>query len=515
MEPIDVAIVVAYLGFVATLGLYFSRRQKSTEDYFLAGRNIPGWVVGFSMLSAIISSATFIGHPGNVFAKNMYLLPFHIVPLFVMIFVARYLVVFYRRTLQMTAYAYLENRFGYPARAYGAAAFVASRVADVSVSYYFLAIAAAFLTGWDVGVVILVLGVITVLYTLLGGIQAVVWTDVVQGILLIGGGLLCVAIALFQSAADPTEVVMNAWDGGKFEVGKWAFSPSEDNQWFYIIGSVFIWIQAFGCGQNHVQRYLLARTDKEAVRGAYVGAAACVPVWLLFMLVGALLWSYFDIRAEVLPPEVSENKDRIVPYFIRTQFPAGLKGLMLAALIAAAMSSLDSDLSAMATVAVSDFYQRLRPQSSDLRRLFVGKCAVVLLGVVSILLALQWTRIKDESLVEFMVTMAMIATGGILGLFALGFLFRWTTARGAYVGILACLVWTLWATLTTKGLPGTEGRVVDLPYNYALSPFMIGVLGHVVLVLVGMVASVLLGGPRPETAGLTLSDAIASQSRSE
>jgi len=516
LGPLDIAIVVVYLGFVATLGLYFSSRQKTTEDYFLAGRNIPGWVVGFSMLGAIVSSATFIGHPGNVFDKNMFLVPFHIVPLFVMLFVARYLVVFYRRTLKMTVYAYLEKRFGYPARAYGAASFVVSRVADVSVTYYFLAIATAFLTDWDVGAVILVLGVITVLYTLLGGIQAVVWTDVVQGILLIGGGLLCVAIVLFQSEADPTEIVVRAWEGGKFEIGRWEFSLSENNQWFYIIGSVFIWVQAFACGQNNVQRYLLARSDKEAVRGAYLGAAACVPIWLLFMLVGALLWSFFQISAEQLPQEVLENKDRIVPYFVRTHFPAGLKGLMLATLIAAAMSSLDSDLNAMAAVVVSDFYQRLRPQSSDRRCLFVGKSAVVLLGIASVLLALQWTRIEDESFVEFMVTMAMIVTGGILGLFALGILFRWTTARGAYLGILACLAFLLWATVTTIKLPDTEVPVVDLgAYNYTLSPLLIGVLGHVVLVLVGLAASVLLGGPKPDTAGLTLSDAIASQSRSD
>ena len=195
MQPIDLAIVVIYLGLVAALGLYFSRRQKTTEDYFLAGRSIPGWVVGFSILGTIISSASFVGHPGNVFHKNMYMIPFLVVPLFVMLLVARYLVVFYRHTLRMTVYAYLERRFGYLARAYAGASFILNRVTDVSVTYYFLALAAAFLTGWDVTTVILVLGVITVLYTLVGGIQAVVWTDVIQGVLLIGGGLLCAGIA--------------------------------------------------------------------------------------------------------------------------------------------------------------------------------------------------------------------------------------------------------------------------------------------------------------------------------
>ena len=509
MQALDIAIVVVYLGFVAALGLYFSLRQKSTEDYFLAGRNIPGWVVGFSILGTIVSSATFVGHPGNVFHQNMFMIPFHIVPLFVMLFVARYLVVFYRRTLRMTVYAYLQKRFGYPARAYGAATFLVSRIADVSVTYYFLALASAYLTGWDVNSVILVLGTITVAYTLLGGIQAVVWTDVLQGILLIGGGLLCIAIILFQSDAGPAEIVTRAWEGGKFEIGRWEFDPRENNQWFYILGSVFVWVQAFACGQNNVQRYLLARSDKEAVRGATMGALACVPVWLLFMLVGALLWSFYQINVEQLPADVTAIKDRIVPYFIKTQFPVGLKGLMLAALIAAAMSSLDSDLNAMATVVVGDFHERIDPQASDRRRLFVGKCAVVVTGVASILLALQWTRLGNPSLVETMMTMAMIVTGGLLGLFALGMLFRWTTARGAYAGIASCLLFTAWATLTNN-----DSQVLDLGrFNYSLSPFLIGVLGHLVLVGVGLAGSVLLGGTRQDTTGLTIMDAIATRAK--
>ena len=508
MEPLDLAIVIAYLGFVALLGLYFSRRQKTTQDYFLAGRNIPGWVVGFSILGTIVSSATFVGHPGNVFHKNMYLVPFHIVPLFVMLFVARYLVIFYRRTLRMTAYAYLEKRFGYPARAYGAGTFLLSRVTDVSVTYYFLALATAFLTGWDVAAVISLLGVVTVLYTLIGGIQAVVWSDVIQGTLLIGGGILCIGIVLFQSPVGPAEVFSRAWEGGKFEIGRWNFSLRENNQWFYLLGGMFVWVQSFACGQNNVQRYLVARSDRDAVRGATIGAFACVPVWLLFMLLGALLWSYYQISTQALPAEVMEVQDRIVPYFIKTQFPAGLKGLMLAALIAAAMSSLDSDLNAMATVVVSDFYQRLRPHAPDRSSLLVGKSAVVFFGVASLILAVQWTKVENSSLVEFALTMAMIVTAGLLGLFALGMLFRWTTARGAYAGIAACLLFTVWATATTIKMPEADTVLVDLGrFNYQLSPFLIGVLGHVTLVAVGMLASPLLGGPNPDATGLTLQDA--------
>ena len=491
MQPIDFVIVVAYLAVIAGLGVYFSRRQKTTEEYFLAGRRIPGWVVSFSLLGTICSSATFVGHPGNVFHENMYLIPAHVVPFFVMIIIARRVVIFYRRSIRMTAYEYLERRFGYPARAYGAGSFLFGRVTDISVTYYFLALATSTLSGWSVTSVIVVLGTVTVVYTLVGGIQAVVWTDVIQGIFLIGGGLLCVALILFGSEVGPSDLVSHAWEGGKFDIGRWEWDVSENNQWFFIVGSVFVWLQAFACNQQNVQRYLLARSDKEAVRGATMGAAACVPVWLLFMTVGALLWSYYQVGAEQVPPDVMEVKDRIVPYFIKTHFPVGLKGLILATLIAAAMSSLDSDLNALATVVVNDFYTRLRPKSTDRQQLRVGRCSVVVLGVVSILLALQWTRISNASLIEFAVTMAMLVTGGILGLFALGIVSPGTSARGAYAGIVACLLFTGWATLTQVSLPGSNVPVMDLgAFNYTLSPLLIGVFGHVLLLLVGMIASV-------------------------
>lgn len=493
MTAIDISIVVFYLSGVALLGFYFSRGQKTTEDYFLAARNVPGWVVAFSILGTICGSATFVGHPGNVFHDNMFLIPAHLVPLIVMLLLARRIVVFYRRSVRMTAYEYLEQRFGYPARAYGAATFLVSRVADVSVTYYFLALATALLTGWDVTGVILILGAVTVLYTLIGGIQAVVWTDVIQGVFLVGGGLLCILLILFGSDASPSQIFDAAWEGGKFEIGRWQWDATQNNQWLLIIGSVVVWLQAFCCNQHNVQRYLLARSDREAVRGAVMGAGACVPVWLLFMLLGALLWSYYQFSAEVVPPEVMSVKDRIVPYFVSTHFPAGLKGMVLAALIAAAMSSLDSDLNSLATVVVNDFFGKLRPRASDSQRLLVGRISVIGLGIASILLALQWTRIDNISLVEFSLTMSMIFTGGTLGLFALGMLWRWTLARGAYLGILACLLFTAWATLTQVKLPASTEPILDLgSFNCTLSLWLTSVLGHFVLVSVAMLASFIL-----------------------
>jgi len=500
---IEISVVVVYLSLVAAVGLYFSRRQKTTEEFFLAARSVPGWVVGFSLMATMVGSATFIGHPGNVVRQNMWALPLHLALPVVMVLVARHLVVFYRRTLRMTAYGYLEKRFGYPARLYGAASFLISRVADVSVTLFFLGIPIAFMTGWDVWWVILIAGIVTVAYTLVGGIEAVVWTDVIQGVLLVGGGLTCVGYLLFTSEAGPAAITAAAWQHGKFSLGDWQLDWNNDNAWFYLLGAIFWAFKAFACDQNIVQRYLLARSDREAVRGAYFGAVVCLPIWILFMVLGALLWGHYELSTEVLPTQVTDNLDNLLPYYIKTQLPPALVGLILAALMAAAMSCLDSDLNSLATVVVNDFYARLWPDSSDRRRLLVGKVVVVLLGAASILLAQQWIGI--EAMIRLSFTLAGILTGGILGLFALGLLFRRTTARGAYAGILACTLFSSWATLTRLDLPPHNTPLIDLgTYNYKLSPYLIGIIGHVLLLLVGLLASALLGGPKPDVTSLTV-----------
>ena len=428
MGILDIFIIVIYLCFLGSLGLYFSRRQKTTEDYFLAGRSLPGWVVGFSLMGTIVSSVTFIGHPGEVFKRDMWALTMHLVWPFVMIFVAVYIVSFYRRTIRMTAYRYLELRFGYPARAYGAGTFIVTHILDLSMTFYFLAVAVSYMSGWDVWWVILIVGLATVIYTMVGGIEAVVWTDVIQGTLLVLGGLVCISILLFSSDAGPTAIIAKAWEGGKFSLGNWEFSWYEKNQWFFVIGGVLGALGFLACDQTNVQRYLLAKSDKDAARGAYIGAATCVPIWILFMVIGALMWAYYELSMDPLPAEVLQQKDFIVPYFIKTQLPAGMIGLILAALMAAAMSSIDSELNAFASVLVNDFYVRLRPNTDEKHRLLMGKLVVAVFGVSSIVAAQQWVGIK--SVIETSLIVGSIIGGGTLGLFTLGFLFRWTTSRG-------------------------------------------------------------------------------------
>jgi len=276
MNPIDIFIIIAYLIFVFSIGLYYSKRQVSTSEYFLAGRKVPGWVVGFSIMGTIIGSSTFVGQPGEVFRENMWALPLHLMLFPVMLFVARYVVVFYRRTIRMSVYGYLEKRFGYPVRVYGGLAFIFSRLVDVSATFYFLSLAVAYMTGADLGLIIVTIGIFTVAYTLLGGIAAVLWTDVIQGAMLLGGGFIILAYAILAPAAGPWTVVTTAFDGGKFSWGSWDFSFIENNVWIYLALGMVWAVQRFATDQHMVQRYLVAKSDDEAKKAAYIGGVSCL-----------------------------------------------------------------------------------------------------------------------------------------------------------------------------------------------------------------------------------------------
>lgn len=505
MSVLDFSVVAAYLAVVFGIGLYCSRHQRTTEDFFLAGRNVPGWVVVFAIVGTMISSTSFIGHPGNVFARDMWNLPAFLMLPLVMWFVSRYVVTFYRRTIRMSIYDYLERRFHYGARAYGAAAFIVSRVVDMAATLYFLAVPVSYLTGFDVWWVILVVGAVTLVMTVAGGIAAVVYSDVLQGLLLLGGALVCVGIALFRPEEGPLTVLQTAWDGGKFGLGNWSFSLRAENVWFFLVGGAIWAVQRYALDQHIVQKYLVAKTDRQARVSAYLGAVACLPIWLLFFLFGACLWAFFQLTGAALPPEVAAVKDNIVPYFIKTQLPAGMIGLIVAALLAAAMSSLDSDLNSMATVIVDDFYGRLRPRATDRQRLWTGRMAVALLGVLAIVFSQLWIGIGTA--LELGVQLFSIATAGMLGLFALGALTKRANARGALAGIAACVLFTAWATLTSVKLPALDRILLDLgPLNYPWHPFLIGVFNHVILLVVGYTVSVLWPDRVPPAASATSAD---------
>jgi len=234
------------------------------------------------------------------------------------------------------------------------------------------------------------------------------------------------------------------------------------------------------------------------------GALSCLPIWLTFAFIGSCLWAFYQLVPANIPPDVLQKPDNILPYFISTQLPTGLVGLILAAILSSCNSSVSSDLNSVGTVATQDFFIRALPGSSERVRLLFGRCAVALTGVLCICLAIILISARAKAMIELIVTLGMIFSGGMLGLFALGFLSTRATRRGAYIGTSICLAFIFWAALTGP-------LKINLGFNFNMHPIMIGVLSHFILFISGYLASLIFGGDQPDLTGLT----IGSRKKSE
>jgi SSS family solute:Na+ symporter len=499
----DYIVIAVYFLVIMSIGLAVSRRQKkTTEDYFVASRRIPAWAVAFTLMATLIGSSTVVGHPATVFQNGMVLLLGHLSLLVVLLIVAKWIVPFYRNTVKMSAYEYIGRRFGFGGRIYSSLGFLADRVLDLGQTLLFTAIPIKVMTGWDLSTTILVAGFVTVLYTAIGGVEAVVWTDVVQGVMLLAAPLLILWRLLFApEAGPPGAVVGDAWRAGKFHLGSFDLSLSNltsavvTSQWLYLVQYTINWGRRYIADQHMVQRYLLARTDREASRGAFWNALMCVPIWVGFMFVGACLAGYYSLTDPEQYKKLLENPTDIVPLFMIHKMPVGLIGAIVAAILAASMSSIAGDLNAVSTVVTTDYFANLFPRSSDRTRLMFGRVMVVIAGMIAAFTGLILVPEKSDakSVMERTVTIAAILSGGTLGLFCLGFLTTRATRQGCYVGIIACLIFTAWGVLTSGSKPIVSmGR-----YGFHLNPILIGICGHFVLFGVGYLTSIVIGGYRP------------------
>ncbi len=494
MRWIDLVLVVVYMAVSAWVGLRFARRQTSTESYFVARRSVPPWAIGMSMMATLVSSVTFIAYPGSAYGSNWANLVPGFMLLVVLIIVGRVLVPFYREAVRMSAYEYFGRRFGEPARIYSSIAFSLGHFGKMGFVYYLVALTANSVTGWNIDAIILSIGVVTVIYTLLGGIEAVVWTDVVQGFVMWLGILLALGFLLFLPPGGPVAVFSAAAAAGKFSLGEMSWDFSRATIPVLVLYGFFWYLQKYAADQTLVQRYLLAKSDKLAMRGVTIGALQTVPVWTLFMLIGTCTWSFYQLTGKTLPAHVTKA-DQVFPYFLASQLPAGAAGVFLAALMAAAMSTLASDLNCIAMVGVEDVYRKVRPHADDAMRLRMGKILVAVFGGLGVLMAEILAHSPGGAL-SMWFNVSAILSGGLAGLFVLAFLSRRANARGIYTGIAMCVLVTTWATLTS----GKE-RWVDMgAWNYPWHELTIGVTGHVVLAVSGYLASLLFGARRDETA---------------
>ena len=483
LPAVDILVLTLYLAAVVGLGCWLSRRNRTTNDFMAAGGTLPGWAVGLSIFGTYLSSNTFIGVPGKAYDGNWNGFVFSLsLPLAAWVAV-KWFVPFYRRTGEISAYHHLEKRFGPWARTYALGCYLLTQLARVGTILFGVSLGLSALTGWSVPVIIVAGGIAVTVYTLVGGIAAVIWTDVIQSLVLLIGALVIAGLLLANHPHGPGEALHLAANEGKFSLGSFGLDLTQSTFWVVFLYGVFINLNNFGIDQSFVQRYHAARDEKAAARSVWTGALLYVPVAALFFLIGSLLFSFYHASPELLETLVAQypddHADKVLPHFIATQLPPGAAGLLIAAIFAAAMSSIDTSLNSAATVTLKDFVQRhLNRGKTEANALRILRNATLVWGVLGTGVALA--MIGQKSLLDAWWKLSGIFAGGMLGLFLLGLISHRANNSGALAGVIVGVLVICWMTFSDH-LP----EALRSPFH----AHMITVIGTLTIFGVGVACS--------------------------
>jgi SSS family solute:Na+ symporter len=491
LPVVDLLVLLAYTVGVVGLGCWLMRRSRTTEEFMAANRRLPGWAVGLSIFGTYVSSISFLALPGKAYAANWNPFVFSLaVPIAAWLGV-RYFVPHYRKLGSISAYDHLEARFGAWARTYAVVCYLLTQLARVGSIMFLLALPLSSLLGWPVWAIIVATGFLVTLYTLLGGIEAVVWTDVVQSLVLAAGALVSAAVLLFGMPNGPGQLFTIAAKHGKFSLGSFGASLAEPTFWLVLVYGLFMNLQNFGIDQSYVQRYIIARSDREARKSLWLGALLYPPISAVFFFIGTALFAYYAAQPALLPESLraEEMADKVFPHFIATGLPVGFTGLVIAAIFAAAMSSVDTSLNCSATLVLCDIYRRyFRPRAGEREAMRVLYLSTFVFGLLGTGMALAMMRVK--SALDAWWELSGIFSGGMLGLFLLGLLSRRPRALAAFVGVAAGLVLITWMTLSPKA--AWLAPSLRSPFH----SFLVPAFGATAIVLVGFAVTCLLRGER-------------------
>jgi SSS family solute:Na+ symporter len=389
----------------------------------------------------------------------------------------RFFVPLYRSVGSPSAYTYLELRFGPWAKYYASVMYLLTQLMRAGTILYLLALVLNTILGWNIVVIIIITGVSVLVYSMLGGIQAVVWTDAIQGIILIIGALVCATIIIFDMPEGPGQLIQVASEHDKFRLGSFSFKLDAPTFWVVLIYGFFINLQNYGIDQNYIQRYMTASSDREAKRSAFFGGMLYVPVSLLFLFIGTALFSFYMANPGALPADVTG--DRVFPYFIVNVLPKGVTGLLIASIFAAGMSTVSTSVNSSATIILQDYFKKLSDPASTGRSMRILYSASLIFGTLSILIAIA--MINVQSALEAWWKLASIFSGGMLGLFLLGYFSKKAKNASAVLGVIVGAAVIAWMSLSPLIFTSGEMQKYASPFHNYLSI----VFGTIAIFLVG------------------------------
>jgi SSS family solute:Na+ symporter len=447
MRVIDIVVFVLYLAGITLFGSSFFKKNRTADSYSLGDSNIPAWVISMSIFATFVSSISFLALPGNAYLTNWNAFVFSLsIPISLWVAV-KYFVPLYRKINSPSAYTFLETRFGPWARIYVSSCYLLTQIMRVGTILYLLALTLNAVVGWDIITIIIITGLTVTIYSLLGGFEAVVWTDAIQGIILIGGAVTTIIYILFAMPEGPGQIFSIAAKNNKFGLGSFGTSLSEPTFWVVLVYGIFINLQNYGIDQNYVQRYMACKTEKEAKRSAFWGGMIYVPVSLVFVFIGTSLFSFYHSGAATLPNDLLGKADRIFPYFIVTQLPAGLTGLLIASVFAAGMSTIATSFNSSATVFLTDYYKRFSKEPvSEKKAMKILYLSSLIISLLGIMVAIAMMNVK--SALDAWWKLASIFSGGMLGIFLLAAFSRITKSTNALIGTIAGLLVILWMSIS-------------------------------------------------------------------
>ena len=446
LHPVDVAIIAIYLICITVFGLKFRKSQRSLLDYFLADRNIPWWAISLSIVAAETSTLTIIGTPAIAYGGNFGFLQLVFGYLLGRIVICILFIPQYFRGEMFTAYQLIDRRFGKILHRVTAAVFLVLRSAAEGVRVW--AVSIVVLTAFQMSDVaaVAVIMVLTLIYTFEGGLAAVIWTDVIQMVIYVGGTIVGFITLTHLVPGGWSAIHAAAASAGKLRVFDFSLNFFQTYTfWAGVIGGMFLNTASHGTDQLMVQRLLAARNERESKLALLSSGIVILGQFTLFLLVGAGLWVFYGMH----PQEAHFAKlDFAFPTFVVQHMPVGISGLLIAAILAAAMSNLSAALNSLSSTTMVDFYLRMKPETSDSRRIFLSRIATVIWGIV--LFGLGLASRYGGSVLERGLAIASLAHGGLLGVFLLGVLTRRAKQTGTIIGMLCGLALTVYIWGWTK-----------------------------------------------------------------
>ena len=476
-------------------GASFYFKNKTSSQFMSGGGKLPSWVVGMSIFATFVSSISFLALPGKAYMSDWNALTFSFAIPIAAILAVKFFVPLYRGLGSISAYNYLEVRFGTWARIYASLCYILTQLMRTGAILLLLALPLNALFGWNIKTIIIVTGIAVTAYSMLGGIQAVVWTDAIQGIILVIGAIVCAAILTFSMPEGPSQVFEIAAANHKFSLGSFGASISESTFWVVLIYGLFINLQNYGIDQNFVQRYMTTSTDKKAKSSAMFGALLYLPVSLIFFYIGTALYSYYTAQPDLLPAalKMPGTGDKVFPHFIVNGLPRGITGLLIAAIFAAGMSTVSTSINSTATIILSDYYTRYfnknASEKSEMKVLYISS---VIFGILGVIISLSLVGV--ESVLDAWWSLASIFSGGMLGLFLLAFLSKKVRNIDAAIGVIVGVIIIVWMSLSP--LYFTEGKLLAFksPFHSNLTI----VIGTTVIFLVGFILMKLSSGKKED-----------------